>query len=425
LDVEQIILKLRESLEKDYGDYGRTQYIIEKLQNDAQLPKSDYRYIDRMVKLCEPIIEVCENTERNENILSEDLIKCHHCEMQIKLDSKSIRKNNFWFHDKCFEKIPIIKTTYEQKIEKISDKLPQPIKIVKSKITYPQMIFTGGLLTSLVGTTYFLAGEVITTVVGICGALLFFVTFKPQINPKKKGKKNIIETGIYGFEPSLALGLKKNSSVLISGPPGSGKTTFGLQFIYSGAKENNEPGVYLSLAQSIDEIKSDCESFGWDVEKLIHNGKILMVDLRPFKIKEKSIEKDDSLYRGEQIAFEHLTKFILNSIKKINAKRIVIDSISILQMQYSDEFYMRQGLQGMLQSLENFGVTSLLLSEASENDKTPLEGFATSGIIQLNNQIIDNQIKRTIKITKLRGIKHSQHIHTLELGNDGLYVHEN
>ena len=341
--------------------------------------------------------------------------------MQIKLDSKSIRKNNFWFHDKCFEKIPIIKTTHEQQLQKIPSKVNQPIKIAKSKTSYPQMIFTGGLLASLVGTTYFLVGEIITAVVGICGTLLFFVTFKPQIRSKKKETINIVKTGIPGFDLFLSSGLKKNSSVLISGPPGSGKTTFGLQYIYSGAKEFAEPGVYLSLSQNIEEIKSDCKSFGWDIEKLVHNGKILMVDLRPFKIKEKSIEKDDSLYRGEQIAFEHLTKLVLNCIKKINAKRVVIDSISILQMQYSDEFYMRQGLQGMLQAFENFGVTSLLLIESTE-DKTPLEGFATSGIIQLNNQITDNEIKRTIKIIKLRGIEHSQHIHALELREDGLHV---
>lgn len=423
MDLDQIIFKLEESLENDYGDYGRTQYIIEKLQKNAQLPKSDYLYIDRMTKLCEPVIETYEDKKIIENNVSEDLIKCHHCEMQIKLDSKSIRKNSFWFHDKCFEKIPIIKTTYEQEIKKIPNRV-QPIKIVKSKTTHSQVIFTGGLLVSLVGTTYFLVGEVITAVVGICGALLFFVTFKPQIRSKKKETINIVKTGIPGFDSFLSVGFKKNSSILISGPPGSGKTTFGLQYIYSGAKEFDEPGVYLSLAQNIQEIKNDCKSFGWDIEKLIHKEKIVMADLRPFKIKEKSIERDDSLYRGEQIAFEHLTKFILNSIKKINAKRVVIDSISILQMQYSDEFYMRQGLQGMLQALENFGVTSLLLSEASENDKTSLEGFATSGIIQLNNQITNNEIKRTIKIIKLRGIEHSQHIHALELRDDGLHIHE-
>ncbi len=57
MEEESIISKLKESLEKDHGDEGRTQYIIEKLEKESPLPKSDYLYIKRMIKLCQPIIE--------------------------------------------------------------------------------------------------------------------------------------------------------------------------------------------------------------------------------------------------------------------------------------------------------------------------------------------------------------------------------
>jgi len=425
LETEEIISKLKESLEKDHGDYGRTQYVIEKLEKDEQLPKSDYLYIERMVNLCKSIIEESEPVEIIENILSEDLIKCQHCDLQIELDEKSVRKNNFWFHDKCFKKIPIIKPQISQTIKPAPKVDKQRVKIVHRNATYPQMVFSGGLLASLVGTTYFLAGEFTASMVGIWGTILYVAIYESNIIPRKKQKISVVKTGIPGFDSALAAGLKKSSSVIVSGPPGSGKTTFGLQFIYSGAKEFDEPGVYISLSQSIDEIKNDCKSLGWDIEDLVEKGKIIMIDVRSFKIKDGAIGRDDSLYRGEQIPFEHLTKFILNSIKKIKAKRIVIDSISILGMQYSDKFYMRQGLQGMIQSLENFDVTSLLISEFSKNNEVPLEWFVTSGIIQLDNQIINNEMKRTIKITKLRGVEHSEHVHSLELGSNGLYVYEN
>jgi len=419
LEKDLIIQKLKESIEKDYGEFGRTQYIIEKLQKEASFPKSDHRYIERMIKLCKPEIEA--QTKIPEIISELDLIKCNQCNLFIKLDEKSVRKNNFWFHDKCFEEISVVKTQISQKIVAPPKVQRQPV-MINPKSAYPQMVFSGGLLASLVGTTYFLLGDTVSSIVGVCGSVLYFTIFKSQILSKKKQDTTIVKTGIPGFDSELSVGLKKNSTVAVSGPPGSGKTTFGLQFVYSGANEFNEPGVYISLSQSIDEIKNDCRSFGWDIDDLIAKEKMLLIDLRPFKIKDKVIEKDDSLYRGEQIPFEHLTKFILNSIKKINAKRIVIDSISILEMQYSDKFYMRQGLQGMMQSLENFDVTSLLISEFSENNEIPLEWFVTSGIIQLDNQIIDSKMRRTIKITKLRGIKHSEQVHSLELGNNGLYV---
>ena len=375
-----------------------------------------------MIDLCKPILEESIPEEVIENVNEEDLIKCYQCDIEINLDEKSVRKNNFWFHDKCFEKIPIVKSEQSEEIQPIQKVSKIPKKIIHVKRSYPQMIFSGGLLASLVGTTYLLSGEIIASVVGICGSALYLTTFKNQIIQNKKENSNLIKTGIPGFDSVLSAGIKKNSSVVISGPPGSGKTTFGLQFIYSGVKEFDEPGVYISLSQSIDEIKNDCKAFGWNIEEMIARGKILLIDLRPFKIKDQVIGRDDSLYRGEQIPFEHLTKFILNSIKKIKAKRIVVDSISILGMQYTDKFHMRQGLQGMIQSLENFNVTSLLISEFTENNEVPLEWFVTSGIIQLDNQVANNEMKRTIKITKLRGVEHSEQVHSLELGSNGLYV---
>jgi len=231
-----------------------------------------------------------------------------------------------------------------------------------------------------------------------------------------------VKTGIPGLDSIISGGMKMGRTVTVSGPPGSGKTTFGLQYLYSGAKDFDESGVYLTLSQNIDDIKNDCKSFGWDFDDLITKEKILMVDARPFKIQDELIGKDESLYRGEQLPFEHLTKLILSSIKRIDAKRVVIDSLTILAMQYNDQFYMRQGLQGMVQALENFGVTSLILSEYSEKDKIPLEWFVTSGIIQLRHTRKEDSMERTIQVTKMRGIKHSEQIHLIELDSDGLHL---
>ena len=231
-----------------------------------------------------------------------------------------------------------------------------------------------------------------------------------------------VKTGIPGLDSIISGGMKMGRSVTISGPPGSGKTTFGLQYLHSGAKDFDEPGVYVTMSQNIQEIKNDCKSYGWDFDNLISEDKILMVDARPFKIQDELIEKDDSLYRGEKLPFEHLTKLLLHSVKRIDAKRIVIDSVNILAMQYSDKFYMRQGLQGMVQALENFGVTSLILSEYSDDGNIPLEWFVTSGIIQLYYVRKEDSMERTIQVSKMRGIKHSEQIHPIDLDSDGLHL---
>lgn len=231
-----------------------------------------------------------------------------------------------------------------------------------------------------------------------------------------------VKTGIPGLDSIISGGMKMGRTVTVSGPPGSGKTTFGLQYLYSGAKDFDESGVYVIMSQNIDDIKNDCKSFGWDFDDLIAKEKILMVDARPFKIQDELIGKDESLYRGEQLPFAHLTKLLLSSIKRIEAKRVVIDSLTILAMQYNDQFYMRQGLQGMVQALENFGVTSLILSEYSENNEIPLEWFVTSGVIQLRHTRKEDTMERTIQVTKMRGTKHSEQMHLIELDSNGLHI---
>ncbi|MEK0349477.1 MAG: hypothetical protein QQN50_06790, partial [Nitrosopumilus sp.] len=104
-------------------------------------------------------------------------------------DEKSVMKKNFWFHDKCFEKIPILKTEVSQKI-KTSPEVTMQHVIVKSKSLRPQMAFSGGLLASLIGTTYFLAGDLIAILVGIWGSVLYIGIFGSQIIPKKKPVAN-------------------------------------------------------------------------------------------------------------------------------------------------------------------------------------------------------------------------------------------
>jgi circadian clock protein KaiC len=415
-----------------------------------------------------------------------NLIKCNDCAKEIEFDEKSIRKNSLWFHENCFQLIDYkkdaaprriqdtqariqdtqariqdtqarIQDTQARRIQDIQARIQDtqariqdtqarriqdtqarkssknytvPEKFVIGKSNNRQTIFTASLLASLVVSVYYLLGDIVASIVGISGTSIFIVTYKSQFKIFNKEKKyfristedNLIKTGIPGFESYLVNGLKKNSSVVLSGSPGSGKTTFGLQFLYSGAKDFDEPGVYITMSQNIDDIKNDCKSFGWDFDDLIQKDKILMIDARPFKIQDETIGKDDSLYRGEQLPFEHLTRLLLNSIKKIKAKRVVIDSVTILTMQYPDKFYMRQGLQGMIQALENYGVTSLIISEFSESHEIPLEWFVTSGIIQLRHTRKEDTMERSIQITKMRGIKHSEQIHPIVLDGDGIHV---
>ena len=231
-----------------------------------------------------------------------------------------------------------------------------------------------------------------------------------------------VRTGIPGFDSIISGGFKEGRSIILSGPPGGGKTTFGMQFLHAGAKDFDEPGIFVTLSESPNEIKNDFKIYGWDIQKLIDEGKLLIIDARPFKMEDGFVALDESLYRGETLPYMHLTQLILSTVKRIGAKRVVIDSITVLAMQYTNKFYIRQGLQGMIHALEEQNCTSLLISENMDSSKVPTEWYVASGVILLHHIQRENTMERAVQVIKMRGIRHSEQIYPIKLGESGIQI---
>ena len=208
-----------------------------------------------------------------------------------------------------------------------------------------------------------------------------------------------IRTGIPGFDLIVDGGLKQGKSIVLSGESGSGKSTFGMQFLHNGALDFEEPGIFVTLNQSPQELLSDFRDYGWEIERLIDEEKIMIIDARPFKTDEDLFETADVLYDSEPFPFTHLTQLILQGIKKIHAKRLVIDSLSVLSMQYGNQFNTRQGIQKMITALDEKKCTSIFISENLDS-RTPPEWYAASGIVLLNHIQKTNTMERSIQVIK-------------------------
>ena len=231
-------------------------------------------------------------------------------------------------------------------------------------------------------------------------------------------------SGIQGFDEILLGGLPKGRAIILSGPPGSGKSTFAMQFLYKGVKDYGEPGVYVTLSESPAEIRSNMKSYGWDIMKLERDGKLLLVDARPFSITEEGfVAPNESLYRGEAMPFSHLTDMVLAGVRRAGAKRLVIDSVTILAMQYVNKFYIRQGLMGMVQALSNQDCTSLLISETvQEEGKTPTEWYIAPGVIVLHYTRKGDTMERAVQVIKMRGTRHGEEIYPARITENGFTV---
>ncbi|MEM5812480.1 MAG: ATPase domain-containing protein [Candidatus Aenigmatarchaeota archaeon] len=237
-----------------------------------------------------------------------------------------------------------------------------------------------------------------------------------------------IKTGIQKLDKLMEGGYPKGSTVLVSGGPGTGKTTFCLQYIYSGAL-NNEPGLYVSFENSPSELKESVKQLGMDFERLEKEGKVVIL-----RIKET---KD----------ITELLKIIETEAKKINAKRLVIDSLSSIEIFAStfqsiikdipswaimkkislmpgQESIVRRTLYKTIDSFKDMGLTTLLTSESQDTiySRYGIAEFIVDGIIKLEAESVGKHMQRNILIAKMRKTKIDGGRHSIDITAKGIVL---
>jgi len=228
-----------------------------------------------------------------------------------------------------------------------------------------------------------------------------------KLSKNKKIKFDRVPTGIKGLDKLIEGGFIKNSVVLVTGDTGTGKTIFSSHFLYEGLKQG-ETCLYLTLEESPEEIIDDVINIGIDFRKYIKDKKLLIQTLTPNVITDIA----DGVY-----------KFI----DKNKIDRVVIDTISILALQYENPFKIRNKLMGIVKTLKRTGTTSLLTSEISEKygnvTRFGVEEFLVDGVIVLYYKKIDSQFARAITVWKMRGTNHSQKLHPYTITKNGVIVY--
>ena len=91
----------------------------------------------------------------------------------------------------------------------------------------------------------------------------------------------LVKTGIAGLDEVLHGGVPRHNNLIVEGPPGAGKTTLGLGFIYAGAALFDEPGAIVSFELDSAKLLRDAAGFNWDLQGLIDQGKIKVIQTSP------------------------------------------------------------------------------------------------------------------------------------------------
>ncbi|RLE66191.1 MAG: recombinase RecA [Thermoprotei archaeon] len=215
---------------------------------------------------------------------------------------------------------------------------------------------------------------------------------------------DLTPTGIPVLDDQILKGgLLRGKTYLVAGETGCGKTIFSLQFLINGVIKFNENGIYLAIDEPASHILRGLRLFGWDVKELVERRKLLFLDMRTHFSRLYLKDKERRIHP------KFLIDMIINYVKKVNAKRLVIDPIAPLMYGGSEEdvLYAREFLREMVFELERTGdVTTIMTSEiptgSNKLSRFGVEEFLASGIIVLALEEVKGRIYRVMYVRKAR-----------------------
>ena len=228
-----------------------------------------------------------------------------------------------------------------------------------------------------------------------------------------------VVSGIPGFDEISHGGIPKGRTTLVSGTSGSGKTAFSVQFLHDGATELDENGVFVTFEETPEDIIMNTKSFGWNIDTLVKENKWAFVDGSP--------DDSDSIEVGHYDLGAFLAR-INYAVKKVKAKRVVIDSVSALFTHYQDPGIIRRELYKVTAYLKKRNLTCIMTAERPVEDgqisRYGVEEFVSDNVILLHNRLNDTgERERTVEILKFRGSTHDSEEAPLLVDSEGMHIY--
>ncbi len=222
-------------------------------------------------------------------------------------------------------------------------------------------------------------------------------------------------TGIQGLDEITDGGLPRGRPTLICGAAGCGKTLFGMEFLVRGITEYGEPGVFIAFEENTAELMQNVTSLGWDLQQFIAADQLEMdcLYINPSEIQETG-----------DYDLEGLFIRLGRAIDRIQAKRIVLDTVEVLFAGLSNAMIVRAELQRLFRWLKQKGVTAIVTGERGEQSLTRqgLEEYVSDCVIRLDQRIHEELSTRRLQIIKYRGAQHSSNEHPFLIDKNGISI---
>jgi circadian clock protein KaiC len=208
-----------------------------------------------------------------------------------------------------------------------------------------------------------------------------------------------VSTGVKGLDDMTEGGFKRKNTMLVVGGCGSGKSTFGIQYLYNGALKG-EPGVYITFEEDPEAIRENMTLHGWDIRRVEAENMLKLIRVEPEDVMH--------IIRGEY-------GVIMDAINSLHAKRVVVDSLTSIGLMIAGEFERKQTIIKLINWLRKSDCTSMMTAEAEQD---PSRQYARSGVLE---SVVDGVIVlysfrrgktriRALEVLKMRGTNHMMNL---------------
>jgi circadian clock protein KaiC len=228
----------------------------------------------------------------------------------------------------------------------------------------------------------------------------------------------VTPTGIEGLDEVLGGGICTGNIVLVEGGSGTGKTTLAVEFIVNGAMKFGEPGIIVILEEHLEKLRKDMLKFNWDLLALEKRGLIKLFGLSPHSFIEM-LKKDESPF--------------LRTVRKLKAKRICVDSLTLLVEESSNPKEQRRQFSTLINALRREKLTGMLVIELPvilSANQYIIERSVVDSVFRLSidpSPVGEGQVFRRFEVVKSRGQKFKEGLHSLKIGysqvSDSLGIH--
>ena len=209
-------------------------------------------------------------------------------------------------------------------------------------------------------------------------------------------------TGIPGLDQITGGGLPLDRVTLVTGSAGTGKTLLGLSFLVAGARQYGEAGVLMTFEESAAKVALNVRSLGFDLDELQRLGLLAVLAFR--------VDPSEIIAAGA-FDFEPIFAILDDAIRRVGAKRVLLDSIEVVFGAFGNDDMVRSELIRLVRWLDERGVTVILTGERGDKGNNSLtrhgiEEYVSDCVIALDHRVTEEISTRRLRVVKYRGSVH-------------------